>query len=69
MSNQAAFSFFTDTWKNTILAYDYDIETGNISNRRVFVDSNEFGYTDGSMCDGLCLDTEDGIWSARSVEC
>ncbi|KAJ8084122.1 hypothetical protein PM082_002889 [Marasmius tenuissimus] len=58
--------YFTDTWKNIIYVYDYDIDTGNIRNRRVFVDANELGYgSDGSACDGLCLDTEGGIWNAR----
>ncbi|KAF9270311.1 hypothetical protein L218DRAFT_992944 [Marasmius fiardii PR-910] len=55
--------YFTDSWANRIYVYDYDIETGGISNRRVFTDAGDFGYS--GVCDGLCLDTEGGVWSAR----
>ncbi|KIY71364.1 hypothetical protein CYLTODRAFT_450859 [Cylindrobasidium torrendii FP15055 ss-10] len=57
--------YFTDSWRNHIHAYDYDIETGHISNRRVLVDAAKPEYGLKGTCDGLCVDTEGGIWSAR----
>ncbi|KAI0067741.1 hypothetical protein BV25DRAFT_1793920 [Artomyces pyxidatus] len=55
--------YFTDSLTNIIYAYDYD--NGMISNRRVFVDAIAQGLPEGSFCDGLCLDSEGCIWSAR----
>ncbi|KZS93443.1 regucalcin [Sistotremastrum niveocremeum HHB9708] len=56
--------YFTDSKPNIIYAYDYD--QGKLSNRRVFVDAAELGFAnDGSTCDGLCIDSEGGVWSAR----
>jgi len=45
---------------NIIYAYDYD--DGNLSNRRVFADARAQG-----LPDGLCIDSEGCVWSARSV--
>ncbi|KAK0478413.1 SMP-30/Gluconolaconase/LRE-like region-domain-containing protein [Armillaria novae-zelandiae] len=53
--------YFTDTKRNVIYAYDYD--DGNLSNRRVFIDANKFNLP--GFCDGLCIDEEGCIWSAR----
>ncbi|KAG6829390.1 hypothetical protein H0H92_004658 [Tricholoma furcatifolium] len=49
--------------KTLIYAYDYD--DGNLSNRRLFVDAIAMGMPEDSFCDGLCVDSEGGIWSAR----
>ncbi|KAF8514483.1 SMP-30/Gluconolaconase/LRE-like region-domain-containing protein [Gautieria morchelliformis] len=57
--------YFTNSLLNQIYAYDYDLATGNISNRRVFIDAIAEGLPSGTFCDGLCLDDEGGIWSAR----
>jgi len=57
--------YFTNSAVNHIYAYDYDEETGNVSNRRIFIDALAQGLSEGSFCDGLCLDDEGGIWSAR----
>ena len=59
------FRFFTNSQKNVIYAYDYDIETGTATNRRVHIDTSSLGATDFSIPDGLCIDSEGGIWSAR----
>lgn len=48
---------------NKIYAYDYD--DGKISNRRIFVDALEKGFAEKTYCDGLCVDDEGGVWSAR----
>lgn len=53
--------YFADTPEREILAFDYDLARGTISNRRVhasFVD--EPGLPDGS-----CIDAEGGVWNAE----
>jgi sugar lactone lactonase YvrE len=56
-------SYFTDSLVNLIYMYDYDVEDGTLSNRRTAIDAKQLGYT--GFCDGLCIDTEGAIWSAR----
>jgi sugar lactone lactonase YvrE len=53
--------YHTDSPTRAICAFDYDVESGNISNRRVF-NLLEEGY--GSP-DGMTLDAEGYIWSAN----
>jgi len=50
---------------NHIYAYDYDLDTGMVANRRIFIDAIAQGLQEGTFCDGLCIDSEGGIWSAR----
>ncbi|KAF7966641.1 hypothetical protein HWV62_37605 [Athelia sp. TMB] len=57
--------YFTDSKANIIYAYDYDSETGAISNRRVFTDALVQGQVIEGFADGLCIDSEGGVWSAR----
>lgn len=54
--------YFAETWEY-IFAYDYDIDSGAVSNRRVIVDmrSNP-GGTDGST-----VDEEGYIWNAQVI--
>lgn len=52
--------YFGDTMAASIYAYDFDLETGDISNRRLFVQSTEHGYGDGST-----IDREGFLWNAR----
>jgi sugar lactone lactonase YvrE/DNA-binding IclR family transcriptional regulator len=53
--------YFTDSGPKRIYAYDYDIETGAIANRRVFVQ-----LPDGvGTPDGLAVDAEGFVWSAH----
>jgi len=53
--------YFTDTLRHLIYAYDFDVASGAIDHRRVFVDSSgEDGYPDG-----MTVDSEGGVWSAR----
>lgn len=53
--------YYTDSPERKIYAYDFDVVTGDISNRRVFVDVPEaHGYPDG-----LTVDAEGYIWSAK----
>ncbi|MBG1244829.1 SMP-30/gluconolactonase/LRE family protein [Nostoc sp. NZL] len=52
--------YLTDSPQQKIYAYDFNSLTGNITNRRIFVDlTNEPFYPDG-----LTIDSEGHIWSA-----
>lgn len=50
--------YYTDSQVRTIFAYDYDLEMGAISNRRVFL-RHEHGEPDG-----LTIDSEGCVWTA-----
>ena len=52
--------YFTDTIDRTIYRFDYDADTGDISNRRVFVKT-----TGDGLPDGMTVDSEGFVWSAR----
>ncbi len=54
--------YFADTWSGEIWAYDYDIETGAVANRRTFttVDTSRGGAADGST-----VDAEGFLWNAQ----
>jgi sugar lactone lactonase YvrE len=55
--------YVTDSHRYTIDAFDYDLATGEISNRRSFIqlpkDEHEI------VPDGLCVDAEGCLWSAH----
>lgn len=51
--------FYIDTLSHCVAAYDYDLETGNISNKRIHI---EFGFKD--FPDGMTMDSEGGFWIA-----
>ena len=53
--------YFADTWSGEIWAYDYDLDTGAVSNRRTFckVDRSRGGAADGST-----VDAEGCLWNA-----
>jgi L-arabinonolactonase len=53
--------YFTDSARKMIYAYDFDVESGAIENRRIWVDSHE----ESGVPDGLCVDAEGCVWSAR----
>ncbi len=52
--------YYTDSFAREIYLFDYDVEGGTISNRRVFAC---FGEMDG-LPDGAALDSEGTLWSA-----
>ncbi|MBD2513461.1 SMP-30/gluconolactonase/LRE family protein [Nostoc sp. FACHB-973] len=57
--NQEIF-YLADSPKQKIYAYDFNSVTGNINNRRIFVDlTHESFYPDG-----LTIDSQGNIWSA-----
>jgi sugar lactone lactonase YvrE len=57
--------YWTDSVDATIYAFDFSIEQGTISNRRVFVrfDDTLHGKTT-EVPDGLCVDAEGCVWTA-----
>ena len=50
--------YFSDSTYHQVFSYDFDIESGSISNRRVIVDMGS------GIPDGLCIDSEDNLWIA-----
>jgi sugar lactone lactonase YvrE len=53
--------FWTDSEVQNIYVFDYDAETGAISNQKVFY---HFEFGPGINPDGLVIDNEDCIWTA-----
>ena len=51
--------YMIDTFRNLMYAYDYDIETGKISNRR-----NHIQWKNDEYPDGMCIDSVGGFWVA-----
>ena len=51
--------FFSDSKKSNVSVFDYEKETGAISNRKIIFQTLRLKY--GSP-DGLCLDTNDNLW-------
>ena len=58
---------FSDSLEHCVFAYDYDVSTGNISNRI------ELFHVDDGVPDGMCIDDDDNIWLAvwggKRIEC
>ncbi|NEM97536.1 SMP-30/gluconolactonase/LRE family protein [Pontibacter burrus] len=52
--------YFIDTRTQQVKAFDFDLESGNISNDRVVVEIDE---SDGSP-DGMAIDENDNLWIA-----
>jgi sugar lactone lactonase YvrE len=52
--------YFSDSWIETTFAYDYDIETGAVANRRPFVNTRELG----GLPDGATVDAGGLYWVA-----
>jgi D-xylonolactonase len=55
--------YYTDTPVRTIWLFDYDGETGAITNQRPFVEVPDREGEGGP--DGMTVDAEGGVWSAR----
>lgn len=54
--------YYTDTRPREIYLYDYDADTGELSNRRIFV---QLAEDDPGGPDGMTVDAEGYVWSAR----
>lgn len=57
------FFFFIDSLDNVVWKFDYDQETGRISNRRAFIEFN----SDDGIADGMTLDGEGNLWIAMAM--
>lgn len=55
--------YFADSFRRTIYAYDYDIATGGVSNKRPFADFEALGLP--GFPDGATVDAEDHVWCAE----
>jgi D-xylonolactonase len=53
--------YFNDTRNGHVYAFDFDLERGEISNKRLFL---AFGPKDGTP-DGMTTDAEGGVWIAH----
>ena len=51
--------YMTDTFRNVIYVYDYDLSTGNISNRK-----NHITFDSNVYPDGMTIDSDGGFWVA-----
>ena len=55
--------YFADTFRQTMWTYDYDVDTGTVSNRRDFVSADDLpGFFDGST-----VDAEGCVWNALVI--
>ncbi len=54
--------YFADSWSGEIWAYDYDLDTGNVSNRRTFA---KIDTSTGGAADGSTVDAEGCLWNAQ----
>lgn len=52
--------FHVETFKRTIFAYDFDLPSGQLKNKRVFATI----ASDDGMPDGMTIDDQGGIWCA-----
>ena len=52
--------YYIDSADYTVRSYDYDLETGMISNERIVIQIKEPGY----LPDGMCIDEEGKLWIA-----
>lgn len=52
--------YFSDSWLYNIYAYDYALDTGAVSHRRVFVNTEELG----GRPDGATVDSTGRVWVA-----
>ena len=55
--------YFTDSMQYTIFAFDFDLDSGAITNQRTFIELPKDGRE--IVPDGLCVDAEGCIWSAH----
>lgn len=53
--------YFADTFQEEFWAYDYDIKSGTLSNRRLFATTKD----DPGVADGMTIDEEGFLWNAQ----
>jgi len=52
--------YFSDSFQSTTYSYDYDIETGGLANKRIFVNTHDLG----GVPDGATVDRDGLVWIA-----
>jgi L-arabinonolactonase len=52
--------YFSDSWLHECYAYDYDIESGQVANKRVFANTRDLG----GLPDGATVDRDGLVWIA-----
>ena len=52
--------YFSDTLQYAVFSYDYNLQTGEISNRQILFKPEE----NNGLTDGMCIDAEDNLWVA-----
>jgi sugar lactone lactonase YvrE len=55
--------YFADTFQEEFWAYDYAIDSGNVSNKRVFAST----AADAGVADGSTVDAEGYLWNAQVI--
>jgi sugar lactone lactonase YvrE len=55
--------YFADTFQEEFWAYDYDIATGTVANKRVFATTKD----DPGVADGSTVDEEGCMWNAQVI--
>ena len=55
--------YLADTFQKEFWAYDYDIEQGTVSNKRVFATT----HADAGVADGSTVDEEGYLWNAQVI--
>nr|XP_037271010.1 regucalcin-like [Rhipicephalus microplus] len=64
-TNDNRIMFYDDSVPRQIYAFDFDLATGEIRNRRVLVDFNKKpGFQELGLPDGMTIDVNDKIWIA-----
>jgi len=53
--------YYTDSTARTIYKFDFDPESSQVANRKIFLQTDD----DGTIPDGMTVDSEDCVWSAR----
>jgi sugar lactone lactonase YvrE len=54
--------YFADSWSGEIWAYDYDLDSGKVSNKRTFT---KIDTSTGGAADGSTVDAEGYLWNAQ----
>jgi sugar lactone lactonase YvrE len=55
--------YFADTFQGEYWAYDFDIEAGTVSNKRLFASFKD----DAGVADGSTIDEEGCVWNAQVI--
>lgn len=55
--------YFADSFKETLYRYDFDIDSGSLSNKRLFASTGD----DEGLADGSTVDAEGCVWNAQVI--